>query len=163
MLDVNDSSCAERAGALSGAIFLFGLSALFASNTIWPGILILFWLTSIPAVIAGTGWKMGLWTTAQTALWLFGLAALFASNTIWPGVLVLAGMSALLVAIVPPSKLTASPLKAQSGAKRKRRMPLPQHMEHPADDEEENELDEELIAAQPDDQDYRQSDRKSGG
>ncbi|MBI5960915.1 MAG: hypothetical protein HY866_19405 [Chloroflexi bacterium] len=97
----------ERIGLLSGAIFLFGLAALFQFDLIWPGILPLLFITSVPPIFFELGWKFGLWVMMQTALWLVGVPVLIVNDLIWPGVLMLAGTSALLAAIVSPTKLDA--------------------------------------------------------
>lgn len=97
----------ERIGALSGAIFLFGLAFLFQFHWIWPGILPLILLTAMPPALLESGWRFGLWILVQTAIWLLGLPLLIVNNLIWPGVLVLAGVSALIVAIAPPDRLQA--------------------------------------------------------
>ena len=95
----------QRMAALSGAIFLFGLAALFLADMIFPAILLLVWVTAIPAVIAEQGWKFGLWILLQIGIWLGGIPLLLATDLFFPGVLVLAGSSALLVAIAPPDRL----------------------------------------------------------
>jgi hypothetical protein len=95
----------QRMAALSGAIFLFGLAALFLADAIFPAILVLILITAIPALIAEQGWRYGLWILLQMAIWLGGMPLLFTADMIFPGVLVLAGMSALLVAIAPPDQL----------------------------------------------------------
>ncbi|GAB4425940.1 MAG: hypothetical protein Kow00106_22350 [Anaerolineae bacterium] len=116
-----DSHVGERMGALSGAIFLIGLAALFYLDLFWPGILLLIWLTAAPAVLAEEGWRMGLWILAQMTLYLGGLPLLIVSGLIWPGVLVLFGMSALLAALRPPSRPAYQP---GMKLKRKRGRPL---------------------------------------
>ena len=63
----------ERMGALSGALFLFGLAWLFLTNFFWPGIMYLVWLTAIPTLIAENGWGKGLWLSAQAGIYLIGL------------------------------------------------------------------------------------------
>lgn len=115
------SDMGERMGALSGAVFLIGLAALFYLDLFWPGILLLIWLTAAPAVLAEEGWRMGLWILAQMALYLVGLPLLIVSGLIWPGVLVLFGMSALLAALLPSSRPSHQP---DVKLKRKRGQPL---------------------------------------
>lgn len=115
------SDMGERMGALSGAVFLIGLAALFYLDLFWPGILLLIWLTAAPAVLAEEGWRMGLWILTQMALYLVGLPLLIVSELIWPGVLVLFGMSALLAALLPSSRPSHQP---DVKLKRKRGQPL---------------------------------------
>lgn len=95
----------QRMAALSGAIFLFGLAALFLLKTIFPAILVLIWITAIPAVLAEKGGRYGLWILTQAGIWLGGIPLLLETGFFFPGVLILAGMSALLVAIAPPDRL----------------------------------------------------------
>lgn len=95
----------QRMAALSGAIFLFGLAALFLADAIFPAILLLIFVTAIPVLIAEQGWKYGGWILLQMAIWLGGIPLLLTIDLFFPGVLVLAGLSALLVAIAPPDKL----------------------------------------------------------
>jgi hypothetical protein len=95
----------QRMAALSGAIFLFGLAALFLMKTIFPAILVLIWITAIPAVLAEKGGRYGLWILTQAGIWLGGIPLLLETDFFFPGVLILAGMSALLVAIAPPDRL----------------------------------------------------------
>ena len=121
----------ERMAALSGAIFLFGLAGLFLVHAIWPGVMFLIWMTSVPVLLAEKGWRYGLWLVTQAALWLVGVPLLIQMGLIFPGVLFLAGTSALLVAIAPPEKLEAQhtawrrEVAAQQKAKRKRKRGLP--------------------------------------
>lgn len=145
----------ERAGAFSGALFLFGLALLFHFHIIWPWILVLIFLTAVPILIVEEGW-MGVWVLAQAALWLGGIALLIKLGGVFPGVLVLAGLSALLVAIFPPDRLEArekereTARKAFIQAKRKRDVPLPHMAERLAD--------EDAVSAQDGPQAYEWSD-----
>jgi hypothetical protein len=95
----------QRMAALSGAIFLFGLAALFLADAIFPAILLLIWVAAIPVLISEQGWKFGLWILLQMGIWMGGIPLVLTINQFFPGVLVLAGLSALLVAIVPPDRL----------------------------------------------------------
>lgn len=122
----------QRMAALSGAIFLFGLAALFWSGWVWPGILLVIWLTAVPVLLAEKGWRYGLWLLAQLAIWLGGFPLLMARpQLLVPGLLVLAGISMLLVAIAPPDRLDARHAawvrerRQCSRAKRKRERSLP--------------------------------------
>ena len=142
----------QRMAALGGAIFLFGLAALFLADAIFPAILLLIFVTAIPALIAEQGWKYGGWILLQMGIWLGGIPLLLGIDLFFPGVLVLAGLSALLVAIAPPDQLDKQHqawveehralLAANEGqAKRKRdwqEFPLP-----PADEEDDN--DDEYV------------------
>ena len=77
------------------------------------------------AVMVEEGW-LGLWLVVQAAVWLFGVPMLLSIGLIWPGVLILAGVSALVLAVMPPDKLEAMnkrPRKAKRKAKRE--LPLP--------------------------------------
>jgi hypothetical protein len=95
----------QRMAALSGAIFLFGLAALFLADAIFPAILLLIWVAAIPVLVSEEGWKYGLWILVQMGIWLGGISLLLTIGLFFPGVLVLAGLSALLVAIAPPDRL----------------------------------------------------------
>jgi hypothetical protein len=144
----------QRMAALSGAIFLFGLAALFLAHAIFPAILLLIWVAAVPVLIAEQGWKFGWWILLQMSIWMGGIPLLLTMNLFFPGVLVLAGSSALLVAIAPPDRLDKehqiwreehrARLAARQGkAKRKRdwqAFPLP-----PVDEDEEpdDEYDED--------------------
>lgn len=118
-----------RMGGLSGAIFLFGLAVLFWGGWVWPGILLVIWLTSIPVLLAENGPWLGAWLIAQAALWLGGMPVLFEMGLVWPGILILAGCSALLVAVAPPDKLQAMEATRRAARARKRKakrtLPLP--------------------------------------
>lgn len=147
----HDGETGERMGALSGAIFLFGLAILFALDLFWPGIFLLIWLTAAPVVLVEEGWRMGLWILAQMALYLGGLPLLIATDLIWPGIFALFGMSALLAALAPPSRLSR---KQAPKAKRKRGLPLPDAVEQPVPDwlageAEEFPEDDEIESAPP--------------
>jgi hypothetical protein len=118
-----------------GAVFLFGLAGLFFLNILWPGILVLIWLTAFPILLAEHGW-LGFWIAIQTTIWLLGLPFLFMTHLLWPGILVLAGCSALLTAVFHPSDLDrANQMRRaemqrryasqQAKEKRKRGLPLP--------------------------------------
>jgi hypothetical protein len=113
----------DRFTVLCGALFLFGLAAIFVLHLPWFSVLLLAWLVSVPIVIAQVGW-LGVWVSAQTTIWLFGLTLLFMMHLIWPGILILAGLSATLVAVVPPDQLD-QPQQANAKAKRKRQIPVP--------------------------------------
>ena len=77
---------------LSGGIFLIGLGLLFLTGIgIWPWILVVIGLSSLPASLAA---KKG-WYGWQGSLWLIGLAILFWSGHFFPGILILVGLSAL--------------------------------------------------------------------
>lgn len=116
----------ETVSLYAGAFFMFGLAALFMTHTIWPGILILIFLTSVPILLTESGW-LGVWIIAQTALWLIGLPLMIVSGIIFPGIFILIGLSVLLVAIAPPEKMEQLNKRnhAEYKAKRKRDMPLP--------------------------------------
>jgi hypothetical protein len=140
----------QRMAALSGAILLFGLAALFLADAIFPAILLLTWVAAIPVLIAEQGWKYGLWILVQMGIWLGGIPLLLMVGLFFPGVLVLAGSSALLVAIAPPDRLDKehqiwraehrARLAAREGKAKRKRLPLP-----PADeyDEPDDEYDED--------------------
>ena len=114
-----------------GAVFLFGLAALFMMGFIWPGILILIWLTAVPILLVEQG-LLGLWVIAQTTIWLVGLPLALMAGAVWPGILVLAGFSALLTAVFHPSDLDRANQQRRAHrdvyhekSKRKRGIPLP--------------------------------------
>ncbi|MEB2288766.1 MAG: hypothetical protein OZ934_11695 [Anaerolineae bacterium] len=84
----------------SGAILLIGLGVLFLVDGIplWPWILVVIGLASLPESIA----QKGLWAGMQGTIWLAGLAVLFATDKLWPGILILIGISTLVGALVRP-------------------------------------------------------------
>lgn len=95
----------ERIAILSGAFFLFGLAALISLGAVWPGIMLLIILTSLPILLVEVGWRMTLWLGVQMGIWLAGIPFLIALGRIWPGILVLAGLSTLVVAFANPDDL----------------------------------------------------------
>ncbi|NLG28270.1 MAG: hypothetical protein GX557_10190 [Chloroflexi bacterium] len=79
-------------GGLSAGIFMIGLGVLFLSGVgVWPWILVVIGLASLPASMAA---KQG-WYGWQGSVWLIGLAILFATGQLFPGVLILVGISAI--------------------------------------------------------------------
>lgn len=119
-------SLTERVSIFMGAVFLFGLAALFMMGFIWPGILILAWLTAIPILLVEQGW-LGAWVIVQMTIWLVGLPLAIMAGAVFPGILILAGASALLTAVFHPSDLDKANQQRRQGekTKRKRSMPLP--------------------------------------
>jgi len=97
-----------RLVALSGAIACLGLAFGLVTWTPWPVVLlVVMWMASVPLLLAGLGW-LGVWLVVQGFLWLGGLAFMIATGTGFPGDvflggLILAGLSALIVALVPPT------------------------------------------------------------
>ncbi len=136
-------SITERVALFMAAMFLFGLAVLFMLNLVWPGILVLVWLTVIPILLVDQGW-LGLWVVAQMTIWMIGLPFLVATNFIFPGILVLAGASTLLTAIAHPSKLDEmnKQRRAMEKVKRKRTLPVPPDAFHAGDTDPDDENDE---------------------
>ncbi len=132
----------EQVAVFSGALFLFGLYALFATHLIFPGILFLLWLISVPILLVEEGW-MGVWISAQSTLWLLGLGFLLWAGILFPAVLLLAGFSALIVAVAPPDKVErhkfAWPfsmlVEQPEKQKAKRHLPMPEQDEPEESDE----------------------------
>jgi hypothetical protein len=95
----------SRASAIIGAIWLFGLAALFYTGYWWPGIMFVIGLAAIvEGLVHGHGWyalQGGLWAIGigAWALFDFSLAVLF----------VLLGISVLLGAFVRPPMLQKKP------------------------------------------------------
>ena len=87
---------------MSGGIMLIGIGVLFLveSIDIWPWILMVVGLASVPGSIA----KEGFWAGLQGLIWLGGLAILFETGLIWPGILILVGLSTVASALVRPGE-----------------------------------------------------------
>lgn len=95
---------------LSAGVFLIGLGVLLLARiSIWPWILVVVGLSSLPASLAV---KKG-WYGWQGSLWLIGLAILFATNQLFPGILILVGISALGSAITRDAE--GSPFAGNAG------------------------------------------------
>lgn len=81
----------EAEGAITGGVFLIGLAILFATNSIWPGILVLCGIASfLSGRISGEP-RANLFG----GIFLIGMAILFATGTFWPGILILCGVAAI--------------------------------------------------------------------
>jgi hypothetical protein len=60
----------QQANAVNGAVWLFGLAALFATGFWWPGIMFVIGVSGVvQSMVRGHGLFYGL----QTSLWAFGL------------------------------------------------------------------------------------------
>jgi hypothetical protein len=71
---------------VSGGILLIGIGVIFLADIdIWPWILVLLGLASLPESLA----QKGFWAGIQGAVWLIGLAILFATDQFWPGIMIL--------------------------------------------------------------------------
>lgn len=79
-------------GGMSGGVFLIGLAVLFATGTIWPGILALLGVMALLGATIGGEPQSGM----VGAIFLIGMAFLFATGLFWPGILVLLGITAIL-------------------------------------------------------------------
>lgn len=91
---------------ISGAILLIGIGIIFLADIdIWPWILVVFGLASLPESLA----QKGLWAGIQGAVWMIGLAILFVTDQIWPGILILIGLSIIAGALVRPPGLESKP------------------------------------------------------
>jgi hypothetical protein len=87
---------------VSGGILLIGIGVIFLADIdIWPWILVLLGLASLPESLA----QKGFWAGIQGAVWLIGLAILFATDQFWPGILILVGLSIVAGALVRPPGL----------------------------------------------------------
>lgn len=95
----------QRANAIIGATWLFGIAALFYTGFWWPGILFVVGVSSIiEGLVRGQGWyafQGGLWAIGigVWAIFDFRLAVLF----------VLLGCSVLLSGFVRPPWLKKKP------------------------------------------------------
>ncbi|NLG50550.1 MAG: hypothetical protein GX552_10615 [Chloroflexi bacterium] len=86
---------------LSAGIVLIGLGILFLLDIgIWPWILVVIGVASLPASLAT---RRG-WYGWQSFVWLTGLAILFATGYFWPGILILVGASMLFGALTRESE-----------------------------------------------------------
>jgi hypothetical protein len=99
----------KQAGGITGAVWLFGLAALFYTNAWWPGIMIVIGLS---ALIEGLAYGRG-WAAVQGAVWCLGIAAWVYFNYSLVALFVILGCSALLSAFWPPPFMQKKP-KPQS-------------------------------------------------
>jgi len=89
----------ERAGQITGGVWLIGLGLLFATGRFWPGILFVIGIASIvQGLVEGRGWyafHCGFWCIAigTWALYGFGLPLLFVGL----------GVYMIFMAVVRPS------------------------------------------------------------
>jgi len=95
----------EQAHAITGAVWLFGLAALFYTGLWWPGIMFVIGISAIiEGLIAGQKWYalqggawmigIGLWALLDFQLWFL---------------FVVLGISTLVGAFAPPPMLDKKP------------------------------------------------------
>jgi hypothetical protein len=95
----------EQAHAITGAVWLFGLAALFYTGRWWPGILFLIGASAIiEGLIQGQGWY-----ALQGEAWVIGIGVWALMNFQLWFLFVLLGVSVLLGAFVPPPMLAKKP------------------------------------------------------
>src|SRR3954452_1850717 len=95
----------EQIHAITGAVWLFGLAAMFYTGRWWPGILFVVGASMIvEGLLNGQSWY-----TLQGAAWVIGIGvwAMLASQ-VWFLFLPL-GVAVLLGAIVPPPVFAKQP------------------------------------------------------
>jgi hypothetical protein len=95
----------EQAHAITGAVWLFGLAALFYTGDWWPGILFVVGISAIvEGLIQGKGWY-----AFQGGAWAIGLGVwAWLDFRLW-FLFVVLGTSVLLGALVPPPLLVKKP------------------------------------------------------
>jgi len=96
---------AEQAHAIMGAVWLFGLAALFFTAMWWPGMLFLIGISAIvEGLIAGKKWY-----ALQGGAWMIGIGVwALVGFQLW-FLFVILGISTLVGAFVPPPMLTKKP------------------------------------------------------
>ena len=88
----------ERAGEITGGIWLIGLGILFYTGMWWPGIMFVIWISAIfQGLVEGRGWysfQGGFWAIAigVWAMYRFNIAIFF----------VAIGASMILAALIRP-------------------------------------------------------------
>src|SRR5262249_32036089 len=95
----------------TGAVWLFGLAALFYTDAWWPGIMVVIGLS---ALIEGLAYRQG-WAALQGAVWCFGIAIWAYYHYSLVALFVILGCSVLLGAFLPPPFVHRKP-KPQSDA-----------------------------------------------
>jgi hypothetical protein len=95
----------DQAHAIEGAVWLFGLAALFYTGRWWPGIMFVIGLS---AVIEGLTQGQG-WYAFQGGAWAFGIGVWALMNFQLWFLLILLGISTLVGALGPPPLLTKKP------------------------------------------------------
>ncbi len=98
----------EQAHAISGAVWLFGLAALFYTGRWWPGIMFVIGVSAIvEGLIEGQGWY-----AFQGGAWAFGIGFWALMHFQLWFLLVLLGVSMLVGAFDPPPMLAKKPRSA---------------------------------------------------
>lgn len=100
----------HQANAISSAVFLIGLAALFYTGAWWPGIL---FLIGAEAVVQGFVRGRG-WYALQSSYWLFAIGILAIYHFSVPLLFVFLGLSVLLNAFVRPPHLHPKPRTDQT-------------------------------------------------
>jgi signal transduction histidine kinase len=91
----------DQVHAINGAVWLFGLGALFYTRAWWPGIL---FLVGISAIVEGLVDGQG-WFALQGGAWAIGIGAwALVGFQLW-FLFVVLGISLLVGAFVPPPML----------------------------------------------------------
>ncbi len=90
----------QQVNAVSGAIWLIGIGALFATGWWWPGIMFVIGTSSVvQGIVAGRGWY-----AFQAGLWSFGIGVWAMTGFNLAVLFVLLAVSGMLAAFVrPPS------------------------------------------------------------
>lgn len=105
----------EKAGGMSGGIFLIGIGIIFWLNLdFFPWILVVIALAALPGNVVNESWPAAL----QELVWLIGLAVLFGTGTFWPGILILIGLSIIAGALAKPEILQDKRKRGEEKPKR---------------------------------------------
>jgi hypothetical protein len=95
----------EKAHAITGAVWLFGLAALFFTGRWWPGIMFVIGVSAISeGLVQGRGWY-----ALQGGAWLIGIGVWALMHFQLWFLFVMLGISVLLGAFVPPPMLAKKP------------------------------------------------------
>jgi hypothetical protein len=99
----------KQASAITGAVWLLGLAAMFYWNYWWPGIM---FVIGVSALIEGLAHHQG-WAALQGSLWAFGIAIWAMTGYSIVVLLIILAVSVLSNAFLPPAFLGKKP-KPQS-------------------------------------------------
>jgi hypothetical protein len=95
----------DQAHAITGAVWLFGLAALFYTGRWWPGIMFVIGASAVAeGLTGGRGWY-----AFQGGAWAIGIGAWALMDFRLWFLFVLLGVSVLLGALAPPPMLAKKP------------------------------------------------------
>jgi hypothetical protein len=95
----------QQANAITGAVWLLGLAAMFSTHYWWPGIM---FVIGVSALIEGLARRQG-WAALQGSLWAFGIAIWVMMGYGIAILFVILAISVLSNAFLPPAFLARKP------------------------------------------------------